>query len=659
MNKKLTSLLRPNMILYFAVLLLMFVPLAVTGQYLFAAIELAVALLVMGIYQWDAHRRRRALAKFISENDELLRRAKDGDLPFPILIVRLSDGALAWYNKRFSKLTGVRDTLRPQSVAEVLPGLKTDWLLDGRDTAPGELEYRGRRYLVSGTMLSGAEEQSGAVYGMLFLRDLTDLLQVRDEYIRSRPILAIVLIDNYDELTNNLSDAAVSSLSAALDTCVSEWADRYGGLLRRQNYNRFLLMLEAKDLVAISADRFSLLESVRSVTNPTGVAATVSIAIGKDGADYREDYAFAALAVDMALSRGGDQVVIKDRYDFTFYGGRNKQGERRTKVKSRVMASSLSELIQQSSRVFVMGHHMADLDAVGAAAGVCCLCRAKEKKVNIVIDPEVNAAGPLLKLLRTMPEYRECFLSGQDALLLADTKSLLVVVDTNRPDQVECKPLLESLRRVVVIDHHRRAADYIEQPVLNLHEPFASSASELVTEVLQYALDASDITANEAAALLSGIVLDTKNFGVRTSSRTFEAAAFLRRIGADPVMVKKLFQNDLPSTLERYRAVQAAKLYRDNLAIAALDYTINRTIAAQAADELLNISGIDTSFVLYPQGDQTIVSARSIGEANVQVILEPLGGGGNASTAGAQIKNKSVKDTLDALLRSINNYFDN
>ena len=279
------------MILYFAVLLLMFVPLAVTGQYLFAAIELAVALLVMGIYQWDAHRRRRALAKFISENDELLRRAKDGDLPFPILIVRLSDGALAWYNKRFSKLTGVRDTLRPQSVAEVLPGLKTDWLLDGRDTAPGELEYRGRRYLVSGTMLSGAEEQSGAVYGMLFLRDLTDLLQVRDEYIRSRPILAIVLIDNYDELTNNLSDAAVSSLSAALDTCVSEWADRYGGLLRRQNYNRFLLMLEAKDLVAISADRFSLLESVRSVTNPTGVAATVSIAIGKDGADYREDYA--------------------------------------------------------------------------------------------------------------------------------------------------------------------------------------------------------------------------------------------------------------------------------------------------------------------------------------------------------------------------------
>ena len=361
----------------------------------------------------------------------------------------------------------------------------------------------------------------------------------------------------------------------------------------------------------------------------------------------------------MALSRGGDQAVIKDRYNFTFYGGRTKETERRTRVKSRVVAGSLSELISQSSKVFVMGHKMADLDALGAAVGISCLCRKRGKTAQIVIDLEKNASQSLLAELKASNDFSGVFVSCEDALLEADAKSLLIVVDTNRPDQVESRALLESIPRVAVIDHHRRAADYIEQVVLNLHEPFASSASELVTEVLQYALDASDITANEAAALLSGIVLDTKNFGVRTSSRPFEAAAFLRRIGADPVMVKKLFQNDLPSTLERYRAVQAAKLYRDNLAIAALDYTINRTIAAQAADELLNISGIDTSFVLYPQGDQTIVSARSIGEANVQVILEPLGGGGNASTAGAQIKNKSVKDTLDALLRSINNYFDN
>lgn len=243
--------------------------------------------------------------------------------------------------------------------------------------------------------------------------------------------------------------------------------------------------------------------------------------------DFREDYDFAALSIEMALSRGGDQAVIKDRYDFTFFGGRTKQTERRTKVKSRVMASSLSELITQSSRVFIMGHKMADLDALGAAAGVACLCRKKGKKANIVMDPDANACGQLLAQLQPLAEYHDLFLTGQEALLAADPKSLLVVVDTNRPDQVECKPLLESIRRIVVIDHHRRAADYIDQAVLNMHEPFASSASELVTELLQYAVDATDILPQEAAALLAGIVLDTKNFGVRTSSRTFEAAAFL------------------------------------------------------------------------------------------------------------------------------------
>ena len=408
----------------------------------------------------------------------------------------------------------------------------------------------------------------------------------------------------------------------------------------------------------MAEEKFSLLESMRTVTNPAGIAATVSIGIGKDGVDFREDYNFAALSIEMALSRGGDQAVIKDRYDFTFFGGRNKTTERRTKVKSRVMASSLSELIVQSSRVFVMGHKMADLDAVGAAAGICCLCRKRGRRVSVVIDPEANAAEPLLVLLRGMPEYADCFITGQEALLTADNKSLLIVVDTNRPDQVECKPLLESIRRVVVIDHHRRAADYIEQPVLNLHEPFASSASEMVTELLQYALEASDILTNEAAALLAGIVLDTKNFGVRTSSRTFEAAAFLRRIGADTVAVKKLFQNDLSSTVARYKIIQNARLYRQKIAIAALDYTATRTIAAQAADELLNISGIETSFVLYPQDTQTIISARSIGDANVQVILEPLGGGGNAATAGAQVKNKSVPDTLDELVKSIDRFFE-
>ena len=306
-----------------------------------------------------------------------------------------------------------------------------------------------------------------------------------------------------------------------------------------------------------------------------------------------------------------------------------------------------------------MGHRMADLDAMGAAVGLVAICRKQGKSLKIVLDKDNNAAGSLLEKLAEYPEYEDLFISGEDALLACDSRSLLIVVDTNRPDQVENRALLESITRVAVIDHHRRAADYIEQVVLNLHEPFASSASELVSEILQYAVEPKDIRPMEAQALLAGIVLDTKNFSVRTGSRTFEAAAFLRRAGADTVDVKKLFQNDLDTTVSRYQIIQSARLYRNEIAIAALDYTTGRTLAAQAADELLNILGITASFVLYPDGDRVIISARSIGEANVQVILEALGGGGNAAAAGAQIPGKTVRNVLTELVASIDKFYEN
>lgn len=436
------------------------------------------------------------------------------------------------------------------------------------------------------------------------------------------------------------------------------WIEGRHALCRKLERNRYLLIFENRDFQKLQEGKFAILDNIRSVVSSSGIAATISLGIGKDGTSFEENYNFAMLSIEMALSRGGDQAVIKDRYNFTFYGGRTKETERHTKVKARVVAGSLSELIAQSGTVFIMGHKMADLDAVGAAVGLICLCRKHERRVRIVLDLENNAAGNLISELQAMPEYSGLFLSGQDALVEADARSLLIVVDTNRPDQVESRALLESIPRVAVIDHHRRAADYIDHAVLNLHEPYSSSASELVTEVLQYALDPRDIRPIEAQALLAGIVLDTKNFNVRTGSRTFEAAAFLRRTGADTVDVKKLFQNDLDATIARYQLVQAARLYRNEIAIAAVEHTVTRTIAAQAADELLNISGIMTSFVLYPDGEQIIISARSIGVGNVQVILEPLGGGGNAATAGAQIRGKDVRTVLRELVASIDRFYE-
>ena len=450
----------------------------------------------------------------------------------------------------------------------------------------------------------------------------------------------------------------LSTINASIDETLTAWTDGSNGILRKLERNRYLFLFEARDLERYTQERFSILETIRTVVNPSGIGATLSLGIGKDGANFAENYSFASLSIEMSLSRGGDQAVIKDKVNFVFYGGKAQETERRTKVKSRVVANSLSELIRQSGEVFVMGHKNADLDAVGAAAGVCCICRKLGKRAHIVINLERNAAQAILARLQPLPEYEGSFLSPDDAMVLADARSLLVVVDTNRPDQVESIPLLESIPRVAVIDHHRRAADYIEQVVLNLHEPFCSSASELVTELLQYAVDAQDILPAEAQALLAGMVLDTKSFTVRTGSRTFEAAAFLRRAGADTVDVKKLFQNDLKQTVARYQIIQKARIYRGDIAIAALDYTSDRTTAAQAADELLNIAGVGSSFVLYPDGERVIISARSIGDTNVQVILEPLGGGGNAAAAGAQVPSPDVQKVLKRLVTSIDQYFE-
>ena len=649
----------PGMTLYFLVLAGFAAAAFFFDHYILAACELVITAGVFIFFKISSSRRKKEVLQYLQSTTASLDSALQDEMPLPMAVISVSENEIIWANRHFNALTGLRaSSFFNQQIDSVLPQLPTKWLLEGKAESPEDYVLGERRYRVLGNQIHSEQDNPSQFLSSIYLIDQTELLKTRDEYIRSRPVCCIILIDNYDELINNVTDNDVSTMSAIIHNRITAWAKGNGGLLRNIERNRYLFLFEAKDLPHFIEEKFSILDSVRSVTNSVGIAATVSLGIGKDGISFEENYSFALLAIEMALSRGGDQAVLKDRYNFSFYGGHAKETERRTKIKSRVMANSLSELIAQSSHVFIMGHKMADLDAVGSAAGVMCICRKQGKQGRIVVNLNENAAKSLISQLQPLPEYEGSFITDQDALLLADAKSLLIVVDTNRPEQVESKPLLESISRVVVIDHHRRAADYIEHAVLNFHEPYVSSASELVTELLQYAVDPKDILPMEARALLAGIVLDTKNFGVRTGSSTFEAAAFLRRTGADPVDVKKLFQNDLESTLSRYRIIQAARLYRGEIAISALDFTANRTIAAQAADELLNIAGITTSFVLYPDGDRVIMSARSIGDINVQVILEPLGGGGNAATAGAQIAGKDMNTVLSELVASIDKYFE-
>ena len=657
MNKKLKRLLWPGLWVYFVFMVGFAIASLAMGYYVLGAVEGVATAALIFYYLFCRNYRRRDIQNYVRNTFGITEEISGVDIPFPMVLVRMGDGCILWTNDRFNEVTGYENQYLEQSIKAFVPECDTDWLAKGKTESPHDVTLGGRRYRVYGTAVR-MDDPDKTMVGMLYFSDLTELYQVRDEYIRSRPVVSIILIDNYEELTKNLSEAAISSLNAELNNAIMAWAETYHGLLRKLERNRFLFVFEKRDLNRAVEEKFALLEDIHKIESPSGLAASISIGVGVDAMNFDEAFNFASLSIEMALSRGGDQAVVKDRYNFNFYGGRNKEADHRSKVRSRVTANSLMELIGQSSQVFIMGHKNADLDAVGAAMGISCMCRKKGKKAYIVLDLENNASDRLLEEIREVPEYRDVFISGQEALLQCDNHSTLVVVDTNRPDQVEFKPLLEAISKVCVVDHHRRAVDYIHPVVVNLHEPYASSTAELVTELLQYSVEKPDVLPIEAKSLMAGIFLDTKSFNVRTGQRTFEAAAVLRQWGAETVEVKKLLQNDFQDTMAKYQIIKSSRLYRQEIAIAALNTATSRTLAAQAADELLNISGITTSFVLYPEDNKVFVSARSIGDANVQMILEPLGGGGNTATAGAQIEGATIKEVLDKLVASIDAFYE-
>lgn len=432
MNKKLGRLLKPGVGIYYVVLVAFAAAAAVLEQFLLSGIILGVTALLLTMHLVMHSNRRKNLKAFLEARLGELE-AKRSLAPFPMVAFRLADKGVVFANDTFIKLTGFQDTMTERNVTQILPGLKLDWLAAGKTEYPYDVTLGRRRYRVYGTTLQ-ANDPAGTWLGALYFTDLTELYQVRDEYIRSRPVVSIILVDNYEELNKNLTEAATATLNARINETITEWTEGYHGLLRRLERNRFLFIFEKKDLKQAIADKFSLLENIHDVTNPSGLAASISMGLGVDAETYEEAYEFAALSIEMALSRGGDQAVIKDRVNFDFYGGRNRESEHRSKVRSRVTANSMMELIGQSSQVFIMGHKNADMDAVGAAVGIACLCRKKGKPFYIVLDLQQNASGRLIDELRQVPDYKNVFISAQEALLLCDNRSTLVVVDTNRPD---------------------------------------------------------------------------------------------------------------------------------------------------------------------------------------------------------------------------------
>lgn len=658
MNKRIARLLRTN-ITIFSLCLVLFALAAIPFDVRLAIGEgvAAVAFFLLGRRRSKATQQslRQYIQRFYGGMDS----ARSSNMlftPLPMMVFDLATEDILWSSESFLQLTEQREGIFDAHLETVFPNISFHWLLEGKTEAPETVVWNRRTYRVFGGVShpEGGQSALATTYWM----DVTDTEEMRRTLELTRPVVAILMVDNYEDLMKATPEGKRSAVRAMLEEKLSQWSAGSEGMMLKYDRDRYLFVFEEKSFSDFAAKRFDVLDAVREVVAGEGVAATLSIGVGRDADSFEALFKNASVALEMALSRGGDQAVVKDKLNFEFYGGRSKATEKRTKVKSRVMANALAELIDEAKQVYVMGHSYADMDALGAAAGVCAIVRKRGKKCRIVIDTENNAAHPMLRRLQALPEYQGAFLGGDDAFLRVQPETLLVVVDTNRPGSVESEPLLDACNRVAVIDHHRRGSSYIDKMALNYHEPYASSASELVTELLQYLIEPGDLLKAESEALLAGIVLDTKNFTNRTGGRTFEAAAYLRRAGADTADVQRMFQSDLQSMISRYDIIRQAELYHGDIAIAALDQECDRVIAAKAADEMLTLQGVRASFVLYRKDDGIYISARSLGEINVQVLVETLGGGGNSTTAGGQCSGMTVAEAKATLLRAIDKYFE-
>ena len=661
-NKKLSRLLEPNLKFYFFFMLL-FVAAAIPVNWKLALAEAVVTALLYVYFRQNNQKRRQSVLQYIDSVTGSVDTASKSTLinsPLPTLVFRPDTGEIIWSNESFLQLAGVREHLFEMRLSEAVPDFQIQWLLTGKQESPERVTLNSHRFRVYGSLVrsrnrTGVQSMVATTYWV----ETTEADHLKEVYEASRPVAAILMLDNYEDLMKACEDTQRSAILAQIDEKLRVWASAGQGILLKTDRDHYLFLFEEQYFQHFVEEKFSILDTIRSIKVAENVHPTLSIGVGMDSPSIPELYKNAKLSLEMALSRGGDQAVVRNQVDFAFYGGRTKATEKRTKVKSRVMANAFRELIADAGEVYIMGHTFADMDAVGAAAGICCAARKRGKQAHIIIDADHNAARTMLERLNALPEYENVFLDPSDAFLQMKADTLLVVVDTNRPDMVESPQLLESSNRVAVIDHHRRAASYIENAAFSFHEPYASSASELVTELLQYLIEPTDLLREEAGALLAGIVLDTKHFTQRTGGRTFEAAAFLRRSGADTAEVQRLFQNDLKDMVTKYDIIRRAEMYRGNIAISVVEEPgVDRIAAAQAADELLTLKGVQASFVIYAAEGAVLMSARSLGEINVQVILEALGGGGNSTTAGGRVGDSDPESVRQQLIGVLDAYFE-
>jgi len=599
-----------------------------------------------------SHQISRDNERYFSEIRRAIYTAKPksvGDFPMPTIFVRES-GDIVWYNDSCrDKVIG--DDMYFKKISDLIPDV------DFNISSPANginVTIKGHMYTMFTTRTAGEHEPITVIY----LIDDHDFKSYTKEFFESRPHVLTIVVDNYSELFQNSRENERSRIIGELEKIIEGFADENHGMVKKLEQGHYVAVIEDRYMRQIIAKRFEILDAARKIETADRVSMTLSIGVGSKEGDLHEAELLSRQALDMSLGRGGDQAAVKSKNGYEFYGGISKGIEKRNKVRTRIVANAISEIVASSENVLIMGHRFADLDCLGSAIGVYSALKPSGRPCNIVLDTERNLADSLYQRMLDAG-YKDVIISPEQALLSVTRDTLLIIVDTHVLNILESPELYNKCQNVVVIDHHRKMVDHISNAIIFFHEPYASSASEMAAELCQYFWDGKlKITVPEAEAMLAGIMLDTRNFTLRTGVRTFEAAAYLRKMGADTVEVRKLFASSMEAYQQKSRLVSSADLYRN----CAITYAANsgdediRIAAPQAADDLLNISDVSASFVMYETNDGVSISARSMGDFNVQVIMEKLGGGGHQTMAGAQLTGISLEDTRRQLLAAIDQY---
>lgn len=563
-------------------------------------------------------------------------------LPTPTAVLGRK-GEVVWYNRAFSDQLLAGGEYNGGSIHRINKDFDLESMREGKNF---RVKWNKEWYDCVPTPIDIASGKGSVIY----FHNITELKRTEERYEASRPTVMIIVFDNEEELLKARESERVRVFSE-VDAMINAWADQTAGICWANVRDKSLVIIEEAEAKRLINERFSILETAKTISVEGGTPVTLSIGVGRGGKNIEECEAWALQALDMALGRGGDQAVVKSADGYSFFGGVSKSSERQSKVRIRMLGASLADMIESCGNCIVMGHRNSDLDAMGSAVGVQAIARTLGKPSYIVADEATTVAGDLIAYYRK--NGTDCFVDYAHALDLVREDTLLVVVDTHSPNFVDCKPLLERVPNVVVIDHHRMMVDHIDNAALMIHEPYASSAAEIVSEIASSTCERA-IGRPEADAMLAGIMLDTKNFVLNTGTRTFEAAAFLKRRGADTVEVKRLFSESFDTYVERTHLVSSSSFYK-NCAISIADPDVEniRIVSAQAADDMLTISGVSASFVLFEVGDEINISARSHGKVNVQLIAEQLGGGGHLTMAGAQLKGVDIDEAVERLKEAI------